>query len=347
MMKRIIVDPNTKMVIVGEFDKFFKNKNYELFFNTKTGVEVLNPLEGKKDPFMTELPTMCDVGIMGHCKNNCNFCYQGSKVEPNMKIEDFKRIIDQVKHHASQVALGGRGNPEDHEDFEEIVKYARENGVVPNYTTAGNNVNSKIVGITKEYVGAVAVSMYDKTFTYTALNMFMTAGCKTNIHQIYSAKTHTDVMKLFRGENEVYNKFVDLETLNAIVLLLFKMKGNGKNLVTWVPNEFQIKELAKEINKTKLSFKIGMDSCLINKIQPYAELTPQQEMSIDTCESSRMSVYITPDMKLVPCSFADHDTHSISLKNTTIADAWLNGEGFGRFRRILSETPNCCPALME
>ena len=154
-MKQIVLKEGN-IVIVGQFDKSFENKDYEVHFNTETGVEVLKGKDGK-DPFKTELPLLFDVGIMGYCLNSCPFCYQGNKTEPHMTLENFKIIIDQVKHHTNQVALGGRGDPNLHPQFKEIVEYSRNNGVVPNYTTSGINLTSEQIEISK-LCGAVAVS---------------------------------------------------------------------------------------------------------------------------------------------------------------------------------------------
>ncbi len=344
MEARIIKDEKTNNIIFGYFDKIFKNDNYELLFNTKTGVEVLQEIIGNDDPFMTELPTMLDCGIMGHCKNNCEFCYQGDKYQENMKLEDFKQIIDELKYHTNQVALGGRGNPEDHENFEEILKYSRESGVVPNYTSAGNNITPEIVKISKKYCGAVAISFYDKPFTYKALDMFINGGVKTNIHLIYSSMSHDLAMRILNGE-DVWNNKINLEKLNAIVFLLFKPKGKGANLPEWFPSKNQIKEFGELIGNAKTKFKIGADSCLINHVLKFANFSEQQRMSVDTCESGRMSVYITPDMKLVPCSFADHDKYGRDIKNHKIKEVWHNSEPFQKFREILKKNADCCPAL--
>lgn len=341
---KIIRDEKTNTIVFGKFDKVFKNDKYELSFNSKTGLEVLKGINGNEDPFMTDLPTMLDCGIMGHCKNNCEFCYQGDKYQENMKLEDFKQIIDELKYHTNQVALGGRGNPEDHKDFKEILKYSRENGIVPNYTTAGNYITPEIVQISKEYSGAVAISFYNRPFTYKALDMFIEGEVKTNIHLIYSSKSHDLAMRILKGE-DVWDNKINLKKLNAIIFLLFKPKGKGANLPEWFPLKNQIEEFGHLIGKAKTKFKIGVDSCLINHILKFADFNEQQRMSVDTCESGRMSVYITPDMKLVPCSFADHDLYGCDIKNHKIKDVWEKAKPFQKFREILKENSKSCPAL--
>jgi len=164
MKKKTIKSMMTKLLktsgnnfIIREFDKRFANDKYELLFNTQTGFEALRGINGHPDPFQLEFPSMLDVGIMGHCLNNCEICYQGRAYEDNMTLDNFKKIIDEAKYHTNQVALGGRGDPNLHENFKEILEYCRENNVVPNYTTSGNNLTDEQIEVSK-LCGAVAVS---------------------------------------------------------------------------------------------------------------------------------------------------------------------------------------------
>ena len=59
-------------------------------------------------------------------------------------------------------ALGGRGDPDMHENFEEILYYAATNHVVPNFTTSGLGMTPEKAAICKAYCGAVACSMYSR-----------------------------------------------------------------------------------------------------------------------------------------------------------------------------------------
>lgn len=55
---------------------------------------------------------------------------------------------DGFYHH---FALGGRGDPNKHENFEEILKITRENNIIPNLTTTGIDLTQKEIGLIKEY----------------------------------------------------------------------------------------------------------------------------------------------------------------------------------------------------
>lgn len=145
--------------------------NFKEIFNPQTGFYLRTGILDKhnkdtnENPFMRNFPSLLDIGVMGHCKNSkyCMVgCYQGKIAKPNMPLAVFKDIIDQCKGKTFEVALGGFGSPNEHEDFEEIVKYAYENGVIPNYTTSGIELTDEQIAATKKYCGAVAVSQYSK-----------------------------------------------------------------------------------------------------------------------------------------------------------------------------------------
>jgi len=287
---------------------------------------------------------------MGSCENKCYFCYQGRNEEPHMTLENFKMIIDQVKHHSNQVALGGRGDPNLHPQFKEIVEYARNNNVVPNYTTSGNNLTDEQIEISK-ICGAVAVSDYSKDFTYDAIKRLMDAKIKTNIHMIFSKATYDKALRIiygynpwFRGKRLGKKSMVDISRLNAVIFLLFKPQGEGRKHLDLVPNDLQLQTFASKVFQPNCEFKIGMDSCLINHIVNYSKPTRIQMMSVDTCESSRMSVYISPSMQMIPCSFADHPEWGVEItKKKDIHYIWNRSMKFKMFRSRLKKKSNCCP----
>lgn len=166
--------------------------HYKTIFNTKNGhyVRMSNEL-------FAEYPHLIDLGIMGSCDHGKSGlclkagvkCYQNGnhKHEPNMKLEDFKRIIDESRNRLCQVALGGRGDPDMHENFEEIVRYSAQNFVVPNFTTSGLGLTQEKVDICKKYCGAVAVSMYSRLSSLSPIlvsrNIDTVGAGKTDINE--------------------------------------------------------------------------------------------------------------------------------------------------------------------
>jgi len=341
MIKKVELEDNKTLTYNTNVVKEVLTDEYLIIFNPENGKELLTGINGHKDPFVLNYPSMLDIGIMGHCNNKCEFCYQGDKYEDNMSLEGFKKIVDQSKDYVNQIALGGRGDPNQHEWFKEILKYASDNNIVPNYTTSGINLTTDDIKISKKYCGAVAVSMYEKKHTWNALRGLIDAKVKTNIHAIVTKDNIENYCRVIQGD-DIWDGNIDLERLNAIVFLLFKPSGRGKDL-DWSPTTKQLKIFAEIIKSPDCKFKIGMDSCLINKVAQARELTKMEEIYADTCEGARMSCYITPDEKLVPCSFGNHDKYGIDISKGNLQDVWKTGKPFKDFRDVLTDTKASCP----
>ena len=325
------------------FNKGYATNDYILLYESSSGFEYLSGINGKEDPIELVYPSLMDLGIMGHCKNDCKICYQGQVTRPNMTLDDFKLIIDQSKDFINQVALGGKGDPNLHENFHEIVKYCRDNGIVPNYTTSGNSLTDEQVEITKQYFGAVAVSSYNKDFTYEALNKFIKAGVKTNIHFVVSTETYPSLIDLLDGKDIWEGRF-ELEKLNAVVLLLFKPQGKGKEHLDLCLTKHHIEQISDEI---KLGHTgpcgLGLDSCFFCKIRQVREFTKNEKIFADTCEGTRMSCYVTPDMYFMPCSFGDQTEWGTKIQKKNIMDIWNFSSQILKFREMLRRDPNTCP----
>ena len=159
-----------------------KDKNFMSFFNESTGCYVrtgiiCNGKDTGKDPFMSSYPELLDIGVMGKCVHGTSGlcikagveCYQDGlhSTKPNMSVEDFSSIAKQCKGHTYQFALGGCGDPDQHEQFEELLRICKDNDIVPNFTTSGLGMTEEIAKLCKQYCGAVAVSWYRSAYTIT------------------------------------------------------------------------------------------------------------------------------------------------------------------------------------
>jgi hypothetical protein len=259
-----------------------------------------------------------------------------------MTLDNFKRIIDEVKDTTNSVALGGRGDPNLHENFEDILHYAKEHNVIPNYTTSGNNLTDRQIVISKDLCGAVAVSDYKQDFTYSAIKRFQEIGMKTNIHYILKKDNMDEAFNILDGK-DVWEGNINLSKVNALIFLLFKAQGRGKNRFDLIPDNEQMKTFIDKTRNNKFSGKIGLDSCSFNKFSQLSVLNNSEKLFGDTCEAARMSCYITPDMKLIPCSFMNHNMGIQLSKDISIQSVWENSKLFCDSRKQLQTTPNECP----
>lgn len=339
-----------------------KKYSFISMFDTETGAYLRTGILDKNgkdtgvDPFMGSFPNLIDVGVMGHCIHGKTGlcakagigCYQsGLTVEkPNMTLDNFQWIAKQCRHKCNQFALGGRGDPDQHEDFERLLQICRENDIVPNFTTSGYGMTPEIAEICKKYCGAVAVSWYRSDYTINAIRMLIEAGVKTNIHYVLGKNTIEEAI-----ERLTKNSFPD--GINAVVFLLHKPAGQGTHQNVLDVGDPKVAQFFCQVDNMH-PFKVGLDSCNVpGAIRFCKHILPQ---SLDTCEGARFSCYIDSDMTMLPCSFDQKKQYAFKLRPKTIEEGW-NSTIFDVFRdKLRSVCPNCkhhdlckggCPLLPE
>lgn len=413
--------------------------HFKEIFNTKTGLYIRTGIlneNGKDtgiDPFMRSFPSLIDVGVMSECVFGRNGlcakagiqCYQNGlhQTGKNMTFENYKRIINEGKVNGLfSVALGGRGDPDMHEEFEQIIRYSAENNIVPNFTTSGFGMTPEKAALCKKYCGAVAVSQYSRladlvpelavrhvsdpakrkiyrsvddipvvwtfgninpncywdapyyyingeeygwdelhhmvygdepqdyeyylvfnekqhdnipNYTMNAVKMLLDVGVKTNIHFVLGNNTIDEAIVRLK-----YGGFP--QGINAVIFLLHKPVGLGKEHNVLQADNPKVAEFFKLIDKGGFKFKIGFDSCTVPAILNYTHnIAPE---SIDSCEGGRYSMYITADMKALPCSFDNQEMMwAYDISNDTIMNAW-NSEQFNDFRAHFHNSCPSCPS---
>jgi radical SAM protein with 4Fe4S-binding SPASM domain len=335
-----------------------KNKFIEMF-DEKTGFYIRSGIieNGKDtgvDPFMRNFPQLIDIGIMGSCVHGSKGlcikggveCYQngfGMK-RPNMSLDNFKSIVEECKDKTFQFALGGRGDVDQHENFEEILSYCREKEIVPNFTSSGLGFTPEIVDICKKYCGAVAISWYRQSHTYGAISMLLNAGIKTNIHYVLGNNSIDEAIERLTNNHEKKDNSFP-EGVNAVIFLLHKPVGLGTEDNVLTANDEKVKRFFELVDNGKFSFKIGFDSCNIPAILNFNKNIVKE--SIDTCEAGRHSMYITSEMIAIPCSFDNQDLRwGYDLKTGSIQECW-NSPQFNDFRSHFKTSCLSCKDRLE
>lgn len=331
----------SKIYLFYDKDNHFRETfSPETGFYMRTGVLDADGHDTGVDPFMRCFPQLIDIGIMERCvcANKCKVdCYQKAicRTGNNMSVDDYRSIMEQGKGKLFQVAVGGAGDPDTHENFEDILRISREYGIVPNFTTSGIAFTPEKAELCKKYCGAVAVSEHNADYTRAAIKMLLDAGVKTNIHYVLSAESIDDAIDRLR--NNGFDKGI-----NAVVFLLYKPIGLGKPEKVLRADNPKVKEFFELVDNGDFDFKIGFDSCSCAGI---VNNTSKINLdSIDFCEGGRYSMYIDAQMNAMPCSFGNQDSKwYVSLRDHTIEEAW-NSDVFNRFRDSLR---NSCPGCQK
>jgi radical SAM protein with 4Fe4S-binding SPASM domain len=294
------------------------------------------------DPVRATYPELLDVGIMGSCTHGLSGlcaasgvqCYQNGAtvIEPHLSFTHFKSIVDQSAGRTFQMALGGRGDPNDHPDFLDMITYAHDHGIVPNFTTSGMGLKDDQLATIKHCCGAVAVSWYRSPITETTLKRLTDAGIKTNIHYVLSRSTLDEAFTLM-------DRVMKDPTINRLIFLLHKPVGQGQQDEVLSIADPKVQRFFHRFDDPKLMEKVGFDSCGVpGLLNTTSRIDPS---CIEACEAGRFSAYITPDYRLVPCSFEKDPAYSVDLRIQTIAQAF-DSPAFDHFRSRLDRHCEGC-----
>ena len=287
---------------------------YNEFFDKRTGYTCKFGRTPDEDPEWCQLgPDIADIEVVaGKCPkingHNCAFCYKnnGGDVANCMTLAQFKELLDFFPKNLCQIAFGITGyytNPE----FPAMMAYARENGVVPNYTTNGVDIDAAAVEHTLNTCGRVAVSCYEgaKDLCYSTLDRFGKAAEKAgkafpcNIHVVLSKSTYPHVVSVLEDAKEGR-----IPNLGAVVILRMKPVGRAKALDCEIPYGMYCKIVEFCL---KNGVRFGFDSCGATRVSEVLSAIGRPELTecVETCESSRFSAYVNWKREYWNCSFCE------------------------------------------
>lgn len=304
-----------------------RNQHYKVVFNQTTGFQIRIEDVGHKEPFWSEDgPELLDFSITSFCERECPFCYrQADRNGHHITLKDAERVISQAKQAGVlQIALGG-GNPNQHPQFIKILKMIRSNDIVPSYTTNGVGLTEDILRATKEYCGAMALSIYPpvQDNTISLIKYITEKEIKLNLHIILSTLTYELLISWLKTPPEFLKK------INAIIVLNYKPIVKSQDNLILSQGEEEI--FYKTVSMSE-GLNIGFDSCSVPGIVTY--LTTKKEL-IEPCEAARFSAFISEDMKMYPCSFMANTDYYGDLRKSSLVEIWRNNEYFISYRDFL------------
>jgi MoaA/NifB/PqqE/SkfB family radical SAM enzyme len=330
--------------------------SYSYYFNKATGLFIRHGKTAKRedDPTYSPGPEILDIEISSGsaCTGNCPFCYKdnqpgGNRPLHNMTLDQFKTILgkmpkDGKSHLLSQIAVGIMDigtNP----DFIPMMEYAREQGIVPNFTTNGKGVTEEFAQRVSKICGAVAVSVTNnRDQAFDAVKKFTDAGMEeVNLHYLLSQQTGPE--SIFKAIKEDPR----LSGIRAVVFLGYKPKGVGKEKFSPVKDLSVIKGIVDYATKNKLS--IGFDSCTAPSVLLAYKGTEMEEIAknlIEPCEAGCFSSYISAEGKYYPCSFTEgtkdwEDGINVLECFDFVKDVWESQRNLAWRTKLLGSTSKC------
>lgn len=279
-----------------------------------------------------DAPELVDLKITDFCTYDCEACYQGSTREG--RHGDYYKVVGVLQALGAarcfEVAIGG-GEPTLHPKFSEIVREARRNGIVPNFTTRDPRWFLRHMDVVGD-IGAVAVSCDTHEQMQKAVDAVEALPKaerevlekKLVVQHILGIADEWQVQSLLRGCRD---KDV------SCVLLGYKTTHRGANVKPRVPNKKGQTwgQWIAQLNEAKdhvLPYRLGVDTVLAAE---FKGLVPEYRL---TTREGQFSCYIDASgeqVKMYPSSFgADKPLEPNMAVEDSLITAW---------RKLTSYTP--------
>jgi hypothetical protein len=246
-----------------------------------------DPSHMEQVPEKASAPELVDIKITDYCPYACEFCYQSSttkgKHADGYEIYRLARALGELK--VFEVALGG-GEPTLHPDFENILHYFRESGVVPNFTT--KNLNwlrdpRKWIKI-MENAGAFALSIDNEQQIKDLATLLDYNGIlheRANLHIVMGTVDKWTFSRMLKTAHD---------NMLSVTLLGYKKHGFGLDFVM-KPYEWWLNEVMSRDSDRPYGATVSIDTVLAAEYQTQIEESGIPKWMYDV-QDGRFSCYI-------------------------------------------------------
>lgn len=286
--------------------KLFRSPEANYNFNRVTGrMESWGRTE-EEDPKEFPAPNILDLEVTTICTGIrgkvCPYCYKANTPNGvNMSFDTFKKIIDIYPKSLTQIAFGADATLKSNPAIWDMMKYAREKGIVPNVTAV--DIDDETADKLAKYCGAVAVSYHeDIDVCADSIKKLTDRGMsQVNMHLVIYDENFDECMSVLKAVKEDPR----LKKLNAVVMLSLKQKGRAVKGYTALSQE-KFNKLCNYARENKIG--IGFDSC--SSLKAFRAFDESVRSSIIPCEATRESSFISVGKTeegpmYYPCSFAE------------------------------------------
>jgi hypothetical protein len=292
----------------GNVCRYDPEYNYWSVFDTETGRKVRfrfdnDPTKMVVVPEKAFAPELVDIKITNYCPFGCEFCYQSSttkgKHADGYKL--YSLAIALAKLKVFEVALGG-GEPTLYDNFETVLKYFRETGIVPNFTT--KNLawlrDPKKWQKIMELAGAFAYSVTRRE-EIEELGLLLDyngiARDRANLHVVMGTIDIYAFGSLLRAAND--------QSL-SMTLLGYKSHGFGKDYKP-IPYPWWLDEVKEAAKDRTYGASIAIDTVIAKEYEKEI-LEADVPNYLFTTKEGKFSCYIDAvAMKMGPSSFCPED----------------------------------------
>tara|TARA_R110001592_G_scaffold68385_1_gene209587 strand:- start:1558 stop:2580 length:1023 start_codon:yes stop_codon:yes gene_type:complete len=276
------------------------------------------------------LPLSITIEPTTACNLGCPECPSGLKQftrpEGNLKIDFYKKVIDEAKTHAFYLNFYFQGEPFINPNFLDMVSYANQQNI---YTATSTNAHFLTDKKAKETVKS-------------GLSRLTISIDGTTQETYESYRKQGELAKVLAGTQNVLKWKKELKSKTPYVIFQFLVVK---------PNEHQIeeaKQLAKEMGVDEIRFKTAQlydyknGHELMPTIEKYSRYKKKKNGTftlknkmLNECWRMWSSCVVTWDGKIVPCCFDKDAKHQLGdLAQNSLKNIWQNNK-YVAFRKAL------------
>ena len=292
-------------------------------------------------PCSLAAPETIHFSVTGRCDQACAGCFYSARPGSDVEARDapfslFEKVVAEAgKARVFQMALGG-GEPLLHSRIVEMVRLARQHGIVPNLTTNGNRLTRDVAAALKEAgLGQVQISLNGATEDTNRQT-------RPNFQATMAAIEACRQVGLPWGPNFLVTRS-NLAELEAVIRLGQRLGAASVNILRPKPPTTESDWLERE------SLGAGDHRAIARVLRRLRGKTGDTRITVDAsltflltdrspeelyragawgCSAARRFVTITQDGAVLPCS---HVRWS-DVGEGDFMHAWRESEVFARFR---------------
>jgi radical SAM protein with 4Fe4S-binding SPASM domain len=296
-------------------------------------------------------PETIHFSVTGRCDQACAGCFYSARPGSDVEAKDapfplFEKVVaEAAKARVFQMALGG-GEPLLHPRIVDMVRLAREHGIVPNITTNGNLLDGEMAMALKEAgLGQVQVSLNGVTedtnrktrpnfqATMAAIEACRQAGLRWGPNFLVTRNNLTELEPVIELGRRLGAASVNVlrpkpPTTESDWLEQESPEAGDYRTVATV-----LRRLRGKTGDTRITLDASLTFLLTDR-------PPQQlyRAGVWGCTAARKFVTITQDGVVLPCS---HVRWS-DVGDGDFMRAWWESEVFARFRAQEDEMRGRC-----
>ncbi len=253
----------------------------------------------KEEELVCSVPELVDLRITSKCDENCPWCYQNAKDDGiHADLTYIKQVFDLLaRHRVFEAAIGG-GETMFHPDLLEILEYARNLGIIPNFSTKSlhwlkdDNYREQIM----ESIGAFGYSVRkveDVSRFGDLMGDYRLSKNKAVVHYVMGS---TPIQHF----EEIVREIAERDM--SILLLGYKTAGRGKyfrpyDYSGWLDIIERIRE--------GVYFELSIDTLLAEQSQKELEEADVPRWLYSVKDGSHSFYIDCVERKAGPCSYSD------------------------------------------